>query len=236
VCLHKRLILARLATPDWCWTELFDPFSKFGEVFISVSPYRNIVWVASAEGILQIAQHRDAFPKPLESYAILDLYGRNIITTEGLEWKKHRKVIAPGLNEKNNALVFQESIAQTQGMLKRWTGLDGRGNVTLTDVPTDSMRVTLHIITKVGFGVGLSWPGEERSQADKRSTIDYGSSEVPENFTMTFERALVTLLEGLAWVLIFPAWLLSKHPTFHCHRILADFIRVDPDCKRQTVI
>jgi hypothetical protein len=120
-------------------------------------------------------------------------------------------VISPGLNEKNNALVFQESVAQTRGMLKKWTGPDGRGNFTLTEVPTDSMRVTLHIISKVGFGVGLSWPGEERSQEGEKSTIDYGSSEVPEGFTMTFEDSLVTLLDTLFWLLIFPGWLLSKH-------------------------
>jgi cytochrome P450 len=233
---HKQLlILDRISTPDWCWVKLFDPFEKYGDVFISVSPSRNIVWTASAEAIQQITQHRDTFPKPLESYAILDLYGRNIVTTEGAEWKKHRKVISPGLNEKNNALVFKESITQTQGMLRRWTGLDGRGNVTLTDVPRDSMRVTLHVITKVGFGVGLSWPGEERNQADEKSTIDYASSEVPNGFTMTFEHSLVTLLDSLLWVLIFPGWLLSKHTTSSCQVKLADFRRVDPDCSRQTI-
>ena len=121
----------------------------------------------------------------------------------------HRKVTSPGFNEKNNVLVFQESVAQTQGMLRKWMGRDGKGNHTLTEVPMDSMRVTLHIISKIGFGVGLLWPGEEPTEKDKKASLNYSSHEPTEGFTMSFEHALSTLLENLMWVLLFPDWLLS---------------------------
>ena len=129
-----------------------------------------------------------------------------------MDWKRHRKATAPGFNEKNNAHVFQESIVQAQGMLRKWTGLEGKGNITLTEVPMDSMRLTLHIISKVGFGVGLSWPGEKPSENERQTGIDFSSSEPPEGFTMTFEHALMSLLDNLIWVLLLPSWLLSKSP------------------------
>jgi hypothetical protein len=195
--------------PDWPYQQLYDPFEKHGDTFLTASPTGLLIWTAEPEAIHQITQRREAFPKPLESYRILDIYGRNVISTEGVDWKVHRKVTSPGFNEKNNALVFKESIAQTQGMLRKWLGADGRGNRTLTEVPMDSMRVTLHIISKVGFGVGLLWPGEEPSEKDRVAGLNYSSHEPTEGFTMSFEHALSTLLENLIWVLLFPEWLLS---------------------------
>jgi len=203
------LICTSLVYPDWTWQQLYDPFAKHGDTFVTASPTGVLIWTATPEAIHQITQRRDAFPKPLESYRILDIYGRSIISTEGTEWKMHRKVTSPGFNEKNNILVFQESVAQTQGMLRKWMGPDGKGNHTLTEVPMDSMRVTLHIISKIGFGVGLLWPGEEPTEKDKKAGLNYSSHQPTEGFTMSFEHALSTLLENLIWVLLFPGWLLS---------------------------
>jgi hypothetical protein len=44
--------------------------------------------------------------KILESYKILEIYGPNIISIEGVEWKQRRNVTSPSFNEKNNVLVF----------------------------------------------------------------------------------------------------------------------------------
>jgi len=202
------LTCASLVDPDWTWQQLYDPFAKHGDTFITASPTGILIWTVTPEVIRQITQRREAFPKPLESYRVLEIYGRNVVSTEGTDWKLHRKVTSPGFNEKNNVLVFQESIAQAQGMLRKWLGPGGKGNHTLTEVPMDSMRVTLHVISKIGFGVGLLWPGEELTEKDKAS-LNYSSHEPTEGFTMSFEHALSHLLENLIWVLLIPDWLLS---------------------------
>ena len=139
---------------------------------------------------------------------MLDIFGRNVVTTEGHVWKAHRKIISPTFNEKNNSRVFEETIQQTQQMLEKWTGPDGKGNRTLNEVPTDSMRLTLHIISKVGFGVRLLWPSAKKvNGAD-----DYGlGSPTPRNgHKMNFSDALTTLLERLLLVLVVPKAILSK--------------------------
>lgn len=202
--------LVSLIYPDWPWQQLYDPFAKHGDTFITVSPNGVLLWTAEPETIHQITQRREAFPKPLESYRVLDVYGRNVISTEGTDWKLHRKVTSPGFNEKNNILVFKESVSQTQGMLRKWMGPDGKGNQTLTELPMDSMRVTLHIISKIGFGVGLLWPGEEPDEKDNTASLNYSGHEPTEGFTMSFEHALSTLLEKLIWVLLLPDWILSE--------------------------
>jgi cytochrome P450 len=196
--------------PEWCFKKLYEPFAQYGDTFITVSPTRNIIWTASPEAIHQITQFRDNFPKPLESYKLLDLFGRSVVTVEGMEWRKHRKAIAPGFNEKNNALVFKEAVAQAQSMLRKWTGVDGKSSGTLVEIPTDTMRVALHIISLVGFGVRLLWPGEKLSERERASGFYYASQETPEGHTLSFERALSSLLENIFWLLLLPGWLLSR--------------------------
>jgi cytochrome P450 len=196
--------------PEWCHKKHYEPYSKYGDTFLTVSPTRNIFWTASPETIHRITQVRDAFPKPLEAYRLLDLFGRSVVTVEGIEWRKHRKVTAPSFNEKNNALVFKESIAQAQGMLRKWISDGGKGSGTLVEIPTDTMRLALHIISMIGFGVHLLWPGEELSEKERASGFHYASQEIPEGHTLSFERSISSLLANVYWLLFVPVWLLSR--------------------------
>jgi cytochrome P450 len=200
-------ICPRYIVPDWVWQLRFEPFVKRGDIIILASPGCIHIYVANAEVIHQITAKREAFPKPLETYRILDIFGRNVITTEGSEWKQHRKVLSPSFNEKNNALVFAEACKQAQGMLRKWTTISG--NPTIEEIPKDVMRLTLYIISRVGFGVRLLWPGEKLAQETAPDGV-FNSNEPPEGHSMSFETSLDTLLSNLIWVILTPMWLMSK--------------------------
>lgn len=128
----------------------------------------------------------------------------------------------PGFNEKNNVLVWAEACKQAQGMLRKWTA---PGVETIMEVPADTMRVTLHIISKIGFGVGLLWPGEKPSQKQYATDAIYSSSEPLEGHTMSFENVLETLLEHLILTLLLPKWILSKSARIGQYPRLANFRR-----------
>lgn len=210
--------------PGWVWEQLFHPFEKYGDAFLTVSPGSVHIWLANAEAIHQVASRREAFPKPLEFYRILEIFGRNVVTTEGSEWKQHRRITSPAFNEKNNVLVFAEACNQAQGMLRKWTEAEGSGKLTLEEVPRDTMRLTLHIISKIGFGVRLLWPGEaQNEQASARDTV-YSSNNPPPGYTMGFEFALETLLENLPLVLVTPKWLLKRLPTSGARRAYESYV------------
>lgn len=72
---------------------------------------------------------RSRFPKPVEVYGTLSLYGPNIVASEHEEWKRYRRICAPSfsevsetanvssvrwltklLSQKNNRLVWQETV------------------------------------------------------------------------------------------------------------------------------
>ncbi|EWC46304.1 hypothetical protein DRE_04475 [Drechslerella stenobrocha 248] len=197
-----------LLMPEWSWRYGYSPFEKHGDVFLSVMPASCNIWIADREVISQVSSRRDDFPKPGWMYRTINLFGRNVVTTEGSEWKFHRKVTSPSFGEKNNALVFEESIRQTRQMLRKWTGDSGAGGITVRNVLEDTMRLSLHVISGAGFGVTLQWPGTSKD-ADRISAVGDGSAH---QHTLSFKDALAGLLHNVIFVLAFPKWLLKILP------------------------
>lgn len=59
---------------------------------------------------------RARFPKPVGDYAFLRIFGDNIVASEGDDWKRYRRVSAPAFSEKNNKLVWDETVKIMQSM------------------------------------------------------------------------------------------------------------------------
>ena len=205
-----------LVDPEWTWKHMYAPFKKLGtDTFITVSPGGNMVWCAEPNAIIQITTRRNDFPKPIEIYGSLDLYGKNVVSTEGAVWRHHRKITSPPFTEKNNHVVWAESLHQAQCMLKSWLGPDGAGNKTVGKVADDTMRLSLHVISRAGFGVRLLWPGVEDVNTDNPVTGPQvgdkkSGSDIPIGHTMSYTDALGSLLHNVLFVLLFPGWLLSE--------------------------
>lgn len=93
-------------------------------------------------------------------------------------------------------------------------GADGEKSRTINTVSEDSMRLSLHIISRSGFGVRLQWPGEveapseeiDQSFLSKQGVSGSGKSA---GHTMTYTDALGTLLHNILFVMLIPKFLLS---------------------------
>ena len=190
------------ADPGFHWRERYGSYKHFNsDIFLMVSPGANHLYVADADVISQIVARRNDFPKPTEIYKSLDIFGKNVVTTEGSIWRHHRKITSPPFTEKNNHLVWTESLYQAQSMLTGWTGRDGNKERTIWTVADDAMRLSLHVISRAGFGVRLEWPHEEK-----------GNAEAPPGHTLTYQQALGALLDNILWVVIAPRWFLKYSP------------------------
>ncbi|KAF3000488.1 hypothetical protein E8E14_003786 [Neopestalotiopsis sp. 37M] len=199
-------------TPDWQYVYRFEVFAKLGENFVVASPGEVCLYTASAEAIHQITSKREAFPKPTEIYKMLDLYGRNVVTTEGAEWRAHRKVTSTSFNEKNAALVFHETVAQTYGLLKQWLGPDGRGGKTIKTVEDDTMTLMLHIIGYAGFGLRFLWGDQTMSPDIDPKLAKFSSLEAPTGHNLNFKDSLAGVLHGIIWLILLPRWLMRLLP------------------------
>ena len=168
---------------------------------------------ANAEAIHQITTRREIFPKWVENYGILRQFGENVITCEGAVWRMHRKATSASFNERNTALVFREAIYQAQGMVKSWVGPEGQKSGTLDMLYKDIMRMALHIIGYVGFGLRLLWPGQSLPPGTDPRLAKYASLDAAPGHSLSFVDTIEKLLENLITLLVTPAWLLRESRT-----------------------
>lgn len=208
----------RLLSVDWPWHDQYSIFQELGcDNFITVSPARNNLYTADAAVIDQITKRRNDFPKPIELYRSLDLYGKNVVSTEGNVWRLHRKTVSPPFNEKNNQLVWLESLRQVQAMVDGWLGSQTKSSSTVHTLAEDCMKLSLHVISYAGFGVKLDWPDQGQEGGVNGSTSSTAveasrDSRFGSDHTMTYTEALQTLLHNIVWILVLPIYLLSKYP------------------------
>ncbi|PVH95619.1 cytochrome P450 monooxygenase-like protein [Periconia macrospinosa] len=202
--------------PEWGHRLGHEPFVEMNsDVFLCVSPTKIICFVADADVITQITTRRNDFPKPLEMYHRLDIYGKNLVSTEGSDWRMHRKMAAPSFGERNNELVFNETIYHTQALLRLWDQKAQSSDKNL-DVAGDTMRWALYIISGAGFNVRVNWPHEEegkdqKAQKPNESSVMMGS-EVPAGHKMSYRQALSELLHNIMWTMMGPPKFLKKSP------------------------
>ena len=122
---------------------------KYGDTYMFVGANGTFLRTSNAEVIGQIVQRKTDFLKPIEGYKVVDIFGRSIISQEGAEWRRHRKVVGPSFSEKSNKLVFEESLRQAQSMMDSWSYNDMK----VDDAAHDTATLSLHVICAAGFGV-----------------------------------------------------------------------------------
>ncbi|KAF2173809.1 hypothetical protein M409DRAFT_48731 [Zasmidium cellare ATCC 36951] len=190
-----------LLVPEFLWNQKHEIFKKYNsDVLIIVAPGANTLYVADADVISQITARRNDFPKPVWMYKGIDVYGKNVVSTEGANWRHHRKITSPPFTEKNNVLVWKESLRQAESMMAGWTTKDAEVSSPVWSVATEAMRLSLHVISRAGFGVGLFWPHEK------------SDTEIPSGHKMSYKGALETLLHNLIIMILTPQWILKYSP------------------------
>ena len=217
---------------DWGWDRKYEPFKRLGtDTFLAVSPQRNMLYTADADVIGQMTSRRNDFPKALEVYDSLRLYGNNVVTSEGQMWRNHRKIISPQFSETNNHLVWAETLEQSQAMVNGWC--DGNtakiGSKTIRTLKEDTMRLSLYVISRAGFGIQLQWPTNEKAHADgdtKVKQVNGASSlEKSQGHTMSYTDALGSILHNIFWVLLLPPSILSNPSNVHIIEVSANSVR-----------
>ncbi|KAI8955094.1 cytochrome P450 [Xylaria longipes] len=195
---------------NWQFRKQFAPFAKMGENILIASPTTLMMHTANPEIIHEVTSRREDFPKPTEYYNILAMFGRNIVTTEGATWRMHRKVTSASFNEKNSALVFRAAIDQAQGMTDYW--LKSQKDGSFYTVEHDTMSLALNIISYVGFGLRLVWPGQPLPADADSKMARYASFEPPKGHTLTFSESISGILKHLLPLLLTPTLVLNHVP------------------------
>ncbi|KAG2128701.1 cytochrome P450 [Suillus clintonianus] len=195
---------------DHAWISKHTPFAKWGlDIFSSAAFWpkaKGAMFIADANIIKDIAWSRGGrFPKPLGQYKIITFFGENIVASEGDQWKRYRKIVAPAFSERNNRLVWDATIQIMLDLFDTmWAGQDE----VVVDHGVDlTLPIALFVIGAAGFGRPISW---------KDDTV------VPPGHQLTFKDALHTVTQDLTIKLLVPKWAMGLTKRFRRTRVAFD--------------
>ncbi|KAG9189198.1 hypothetical protein G6011_06066 [Alternaria panax] len=168
------------------------------DVFILVHPGGIQLCVADAEVTYDILQRRKDFRRNMEEMAILNVYGKNLSTTDDEEWQRHRKMTGVTFTERTNELVWKQSLSQTEGMLGFWTK---RCKQPIRSTHEDTKVFTLNVLAAAMFDKVYPFEGKSEETEGKH---DGDTSYMYRNSLSTILGSIIHIFilgeEGLrAW-------------------------------------
>ncbi|KZP12182.1 cytochrome P450 [Athelia psychrophila] len=154
------------------------------------------ILVADADIIKEITSYRHRFPKPIEQYKVLTFFGGNIVASEGEEWKKFRKIAAPAFSDRNNKLVWDETVLIIEDLFEN--GWGSQEKISLDHAVNVTIQIALSVISVAGFGRRVPW------KQDKF---------IPAGHQMTYQESLHIVSSRVFLKIIVPQWAmgLTKH-------------------------
>ncbi|KAI0098617.1 cytochrome P450 [Nemania sp. FL0031] len=151
---------------------------EMGDVYMQVTPGKNWLYVCNPESLLDVFRRRSDFPRPLEIYQMLNVFGPNLSTVEGDQWKQQRKITAPCFNDLTNEVVWTESLSLATDMLRYWSD-----KTSVSTTAEDVRTLSLHVLAKAGFGQSFPFQGHDASVSAASPATSYKESlkEVLDN-------------------------------------------------------
>ena len=126
---------------------------------------------------------------------MLDIFGSNVATVDGLRWQQHRKITGSTFNEHNYAFTWSEGLVQSRDMLSWWMS---HGTAGLKSTAKDTRAMSLNILAYVGYKKHYPFDG-----AHKLSETGHAAS---------FRDALSIVLDNALLTLVMPPQLLRMLP------------------------
>lgn len=158
--------LSRIYSFGWNANERANIHLDYGDVFAVVHPGGLVVCISNADLIYEILQRRTDFRRNMEEFAVLNVYGKNLSTTDDQEWQRHRKMTAVTFTEKNNELVWQQSLAQAKGMLEYWTQ---RAQQPIHSTHEDTKIFTLNVLATALFNKVYPYEGHAEEKRNRHA-------------------------------------------------------------------
>ncbi|KAF7319130.1 F-box domain-containing protein [Mycena chlorophos] len=195
----------RLGAPALgAWTSKFAPYAEHRSTAVAGIVVHNacpMVWFADAESIKYITTETSIFTKDPVPYDIVNFYGKNIISAEGADWRRHRRITRPAFNESGNAFVWKETLRISHEWfsdLKMRAESSTVQDSFVINAGEDLSQASMLVIASAGFGHRSSWKDD---------------GTVAPGHALTFRQALFLASAYGSVKVLTPSWLytLSEH-------------------------
>ncbi|KAF5869348.1 putative cytochrome p450 monooxygenase protein [Botrytis fragariae] len=162
----------------WEANERAQIFVDYGDAFLVVHPAGMQLCVTDAKTIYDVLTRKREFRRNMEEMAVLDVYGRNLSTVDDAEWQAHRKMTTVTVTEKNNELVWEQSLAQAKPV--RSTHLDTK-------------NFTLNVLAAAMFNEVYPFEGQEIEKPDAHKN----------DKSYQYRECLSTILSSIIQIFVF---------------------------------
>src|ERR1700761_1889061 len=174
---------------SWAQDERYRPHRRLGDVFAIVSPGKNEIVVNDPIVAIEVQSHYKSWLKPGPLYEIFNNFGPNVITLNGEDWQRHRRIVNPAFREQNNKLVWEESSRQARQMIQVFTKRADGARKTMLDIRNDCVLIAMHVLSAAGFGHVHDFDG--------------GFRDIPEGHSASLAEALKFLLQNILFGILF---------------------------------
>ncbi|KAJ3923191.1 cytochrome P450 [Lentinula edodes] len=194
------------------WLEKHRPYAIAGwdaTLNITLLPRTSAVLsLVDAAAIKEVTTARARFPKPVEQYKVLSFFGDNIVASEGEDWKRYRKIAAPAFSDRNNKLIWDETVRIILDLFENVWG--SQESIVIDHALTITLPIALFVLGAAAFGRRISWKDDEG---------------IPPNHQMSFKDAIHEVSMNCFIKVIFPDWAMGL--TEHTRRVRLAFEELD---------
>lgn len=179
----------------WECRERYRTHEEHGDLFTVCTPGGNYVKIGNFDVADDIMKRKDEFGRDLEAFAVLNIYGKNLATTEGKDWMRHRKVAAVTFTEKNAELVWREALKEANQMLVYWVEWARQPIRTLAQ---DTQIFSLNVLAAALFDRSYPFEGREESKA-REKTVGPDSKDG----AFGYRDSIATILHMIVPIMVF---------------------------------
>ncbi|KAF7946637.1 hypothetical protein EAE96_009630 [Botrytis aclada] len=180
----------RIYSHGWEANERAQIFVNYGDAFLVVHPAGIQLCVADSKIIYDILTRKTEFRRNMEEMAVLNVYGRNLSTADDAEWQAHRKMTTVTFTEKNNELVWDQSLAQAKGILEYWTE---QAKQPVRSTHLDTKNFTLNVLAAAMFNEVYPFEGQETEKLDSHKNDN----------SYQYRESLSTILSSIIQIFVF---------------------------------
>lgn len=177
---------------------------ELGDIYVTVNPLGLTLMVADPKVAAHVNTKRSDFPKPPNTGALINIYGRNVINADGEIWRFHRRVTGPVFSERIHADVWQQSIMQAHNMIDAWSQHSDPARLLVPTPQLDTLRLGFNVITSAAYGCPLKW--------DESPPYRDLFSNSTSNPRLSYRDSLSQVNAHLLQLFLTPRWLLRLAP------------------------
>ncbi|KAI1615617.1 cytochrome P450 [Exophiala viscosa] len=180
----------------WVLDDRHKPHEKLGDVFAIVSPNAIVLEVNDPHAGLVLQRDYKTWVKPKDLYEVFDIYGPGLVSVNGEDWQRHRRIVNPAFREQNYKLVWEESLKQADQMLDLRMNTT-KGIASMADWRTDFHLLAIHVLSAAGFGHSHDFSTGLQEVPEGKTKSFAGSAELPAHEHLTGDHLRQ---DEIAWI------------------------------------